>query len=77
MAYTPTKTHYGIGAVILIAIIIWAGWKYWGWFGSSNSKPANGSPCTTTAGMPGTYTNGICTDSGGPRPDAVGGPGGE
>lgn len=67
MAYTPTKTHYGIAAVIIVTIIIWAGWKYWGWFGSSSPViHKDGEACTTTAGTAGVYKNGVCTDSGRP-----------
>lgn len=67
MSYTPTKTHYGIGIVIIIAIVLWAGSKYWGWFGSS-TKPVehkDGEACTTSGGTAGVYKGGICTDSGG------------
>lgn len=67
MTYTPTKTHYGIGAAILIAIsIIWAGWKYGGWFRESTIVHKDGEACTTTGGTAGVYKNGICTDSGRP-----------
>lgn len=65
MAYKPTNTHYGIAAVIIIAIILLAGWKYWGWFGSSATSHKDGEACTTSAGTAGVYKGGICTDSGG------------
>lgn len=63
-----TKEHYigGVIGVFLGLLIIWLGHKYWGWFGGTKAdSKKDGSPCTTTAGTSGTYTNGVCTDAGG------------
>lgn len=37
-------------------------------FFSKPSPPVNGTPCTDANGNAGTYTNGVCTATGGPGP---------
>lgn len=65
MADTPTKTHYGIVAVIIIAaIVLYFGFRTGGWFRSSAVSHKDGEACTTKdsygISVSGIYKNGIC-----------------
>lgn len=74
MAYTPTNTHYGIGLLILVAVVLFVGWKWFGWFAPSNpTAPKEGDPCTVKdaggVSIPGKYdSKGKCIPTpGGPN----------
>lgn len=63
MAYEATKT-YGITIVIIVAIILLVGWKYFGWFQTTSKIKKDGDSCivkdSTGSEINGTYKNGIC-----------------
>lgn len=63
MAIVITKTQYGIGFALLVALVLFLGWKYWGWFGGAGaSEKKEGDACIDTNGNPSVIENGVCKE---------------